>query len=329
MGCIDQKMKVELGGLPQKIHIKTNDDTMPVLLFLHGGPGVTNRHSVVKFNTDLLDTFTLVAWDQRGTGGSYRGVSRETLNVKQMTNDAAELVDLLCLRFKKDKLFIIGGSWGSELGTHLAYRYPARIAAYVGFGQVVNGAENETISYRFALEAARAAGDIDAVKRLEELEEPICGVYKGGFDGLMIQRKIMMKYGGYSPDKKKRGIFSSFVKPVLLSGEYSIGDLIGFIKGYKFVLKAMWEEVAGVDLAGACPSFEMPYFIFDGRLDFNTPASLVEEYFNKIEAPRKELIWFENSGHNPLGDEPERFKTLLREKLREVAETERNNGKRV
>ena len=320
------KLKIPLGGLPQKIHIRTNDKRLPVLLFLHGGPGVINRHSVMKDHADLLDTFTLVAWDQRGSGGSYRGASEETLTVGRLTDDAAELVEWLCERYEKDKLFIIGGSWGSMLGTYLAHRYPARIAAFVGFGQVVDGSRNEAISYRFALDAARAAGDTGAVKKLEELGKPKKGVYKGGFDGLMTQRRIMMKYGGYSPDRKKRGYFSSTVKPMLFSGEYSPADLIGVAKGYKFVLKAMWAEVGGADLAADCPGFGMPYFILDGRLDNNTPASLVEEYFAGLKAPRKELVWFEKSGHNPMGDEPELFKKVLREKLKEVAGEEREKG---
>ena len=326
MNAVDQKLKVALGGLPQKIHIRTRDDTLPVLLFLHGGPGVVNRHTVMRDHADLLNTFTLVAWDQRGSGGSYRGAGLETLTIRQLTDDAAELVDWLCARFEKDKLFIIGGSWGSQLGTHLAYSYPARIAAYVGFGQVADGSKNEAISYQFALDAARKAEDNKAVRRLEELGPPKDGLYRGGFDGLMTQRKIMMKYGGYSPDKKKRGLFGSFVKPMLLSGEYSPSDVFGIIRGYKYVLKAMWSEVAGINLASACPSFVMPYYVFDGRLDFNTPASLAEEYFNAIDAPRKELIWFEQSGHNPMGDEPELFKETLRARLSEVAECERKKG---
>jgi len=323
---MDQKLKVTLGGLPQKIHILSNDKTRPVLLFLHGGPGITNRHSVIKNHADLLDTFTIVAWDQRGTGGSYWGTKRETLTVRRLTDDAAELVEWLCKFFGKDKIFIIGGSWGSELGTHLAYRYPAKIAAYVGFGQVVDGSKNETISYRFTLKAAREASDSEAVKVLEELGPPENGIYKGGFDGLMAQRKVMMKYGGYSPDKKRQGMFDTFVKPILFSGEYSVGDLIGVLIGYKFVLKAMLDENAATNLASACPRFEMPYFILDGRLDNNTPAELVEEYFAAIKAPRKELIWFEKSGHNPMSDEPVLFKNTLRAKLTEVAKDEQKKG---
>ena len=326
MGVVREKRKVILGGLPQKIHIRSKDDTLPVLLFLHGGPGVVNRHSVMRDHLDLLDSFTLVAWDQRGTGGSYKGATAESLTIKQLTDDAAELVDWLCARFKKDKIFIIGGSWGSELGTYLAYRYSAKIAAYVGFGQLVDGPLNETISYEFAMDAAKAAGDVASIKILEDIGPPVDGSYKDSFGGMMAQRRIMMKYGGYSPNQKKRSYWDATVKPMLFSGEYSLPDVIGIIKGYKFSLRTMWPEVAKTNLAAECPRFEVPYFIINGRLDNNTPASLVDGYFEKIEAPRKELVWLEHSGHNPMGDEPEQFKSTLRTLLAEVTKEERERG---
>ena len=161
---MNKTLKIPLGGLLQKIQIRTHDAALPVLLFLHGGPGVVNRHSIMTIHADLLNTFTLVGWDQRGTGGSFWGCKRETLTVSRLTDDAAELAEYLCKCFEKDKIFIIGGSWGSELGTYLVYRYPQRIAAYVGFGQVVDGALNETLSYEFALNAAKEAdssGDLN------------------------------------------------------------------------------------------------------------------------------------------------------------------------
>jgi pimeloyl-ACP methyl ester carboxylesterase len=323
---LDEKLFVELGGLKQKIHIRAEDESRPVLLFLHGGPGVINRHAIMTVHKDLLDTFTLVCWDQRGAGGSYYKCLEETLTVERVTDDAAELVEWLCKRFKRDKIFIIGGSWGSELGTWLAYRYPKRLAAYVGFGQVVDGARNEEISYNFALGAAKEAGDEKSVKALEELGPPVKGEYKGGLKGMMIQRNVMMKHGGYSKSAARRSYFDSMVKPMILSGEYSLKDLVGAYLGCKRVLEKMWPQVAATDLGKTCPKFQIPYFIFDGKLDYNTPAELVEDYFNLIEAPVKELIWFENSGHNPMSDEPEKFKPLLREKLLGIAKSEREKG---
>ena len=319
---IDIKKKIIINGIKQRIHIVSENISNPILLFLHGGPGVPNRHSILTQHRDLLDTFTIATWDQRGTGGSYYDVPLESLTIKQVTEDAKELVRYLCYEFKKDKIFVIGGSWGSELGTWLSYRYPEHIAAFVGFGQVVNGAKNEELSYEFALNAAKMAGNEDDVKDLESVGPPVMGVYKGGFDGMMTQRHIMMKYGGYSKNEEKRSYMDAMVKPILASGEYDPQDLLGYVLGYKRVLKAMWNEVGETDFPATCTEFKVPFFIFDGRLDMNTPSVLVEDWFNMIKAPHKELIWFEESGHNPMSDEPEKFKTLLREKLTEIKERE-------
>ena len=111
------------------------------------------------------------------------------------------------------------------------------------------------------------------------------------------------------------------VVPVLKSGEYTFKEIIGFVKGYQFVLRAMWDEVAGINLLKETEGkIDVPYFILDGRLDNNTPASLVQDYYEKLEAPQKDLIWFETAGHNPLGDCPEEFKKAIREKLLSIAE---------
>ena len=311
---INIKKKVPINGVKQKLHIVSNDESLPVLLFLHGGPGVVNRHSILSSHLDLLDSFTIATWDQRGTGGSYYNVSNDSLTIKQLVEDAKEVVEYLCKTFNKEKIFVIGGSWGSLLGIRLAYAYPEKIAAFVGFGQFVNGAKNEEISYQFTLDGAKQANDLEAIRQLEKVGPPVKGMYKGGFDGMMVQRNLMMKYGGYSKSEEKRSYMDSFVKPMLLSGEYSLSDLLGIVLGYKNVLKTMWAEVGQEDLS-KYTTFSVPILVFDGRLDMNTPAELVEDWFKQIEAPYKELIWFEKSGHNPMSDEPESFKSLLREKL--------------
>lgn len=112
------------------------------------------------------------------------------------------------------------------------------------------------------------------------------------------------------------------VIPMLCSGEYSIPDLIGVAKGYRYVLTAMWPAVGATDFPSTCTKFQVPYFVFDGVLDQNTPAALVQDYFDLIQAPKKELIWFEQSGHNPMTDEPERFKSLLRDRLQALEKEE-------
>ena len=313
----DKIIKVDLNGFKQKIHIKGDPDK-PILLFIHGGPGVCNRHMCTVYNQDLLDTFMVVGWDQRGSGGSYWGCDKETLSIKQLTDDAKALVDYLCDTYHKDKIFAIGGSWGSLLGTKLAYTYPEKLYAFVGFGQFVDGELNEKLSYEFALNEAKKANDKESVERLEKLGPPVMAVYKGGYDGMLIQREVMNKYGGYSKKNQSKSYTSGLAKAYIFSGEYKPSDIIGVLLGNRMVLEKMWPEIGRVKLQNECTKFKIPYLIFDGKLDKNTPADLVEGYFEKIKAPYKELIWFEQSGHNPLIDESDKFKGLLKDRLLKI-----------
>ncbi|MDR0532067.1 MAG: alpha/beta hydrolase [Oscillospiraceae bacterium] len=314
---IDLTAKIPLGGMAQKIHIVGRNTDNPILLSLHGGPGVPNRAGIVR-QTELARHFTLVAWDQRGTGGSYWGAKAEDMTVQRLVEDARELCGYLCETLGKEKLFLLCGSWGTQLGTLLASQYPDRIAAYVGSGQTVNGVENERLSFAFAWNAAAAAGDQESLRRLQAVGPPVRGQYKGGFQGLMTQRGVMKKYGGYSQARqgRQKSFFASFALPMLRSGEYTPSDLYGTLKGYQFTLSTMWPSLTDYDFVRDCHTFSMPYYIFQGRHDHNTPSALVGAFYDVIEAPKKELIWFEHSGHSPMAEEPEKFVKELRRCLR-------------
>ena len=315
---IDITTKIPLGGVKQKIHIIGDDGSNPILLFLHGGPGVPDRAGVVR-NKDLQQDFTLVAWDQRGTGGSYWGVKKDSLTVDRLVEDARELCETLCAMLGQEKLFLLCGSWGTQLGTILANKYPERIAGYVGSGQTVNGILNERLSWEFALREAEKAGNQEDIAKLNEVGPPVQGQYKNGFRGLMAQRNIMKKYGGYSQKDKERakpqGFFKSFALPMLRSKEYTPGDLLGILWGYKRTLTVMWPRLTDYDFTRDCNQFEMPYYIFQGRHDNNTPSALVEAFYAAIQAPKKALVWFERSAHGPIADDRALYLRLLREYL--------------
>lgn len=206
--------------------------------------------------------------------------STQNLTLDQFVDDARDLAKWLCEKYARKKIFICGGSWGSELGTFLAFRYPEYIGAYVGYGQVVNGPLNEEISYRFSMEKAAAADDQKSVGILEKYGPPENGQYKEGLTGLLAQRRIMKKYGGHS--MKKGGYFKTTVLPILFSGEYTAGDIYGTLKGYSLVLSAMWPLIMSYDFVKDCNTFEMPYYIFQGRHDNNTPSALVQGFYDAI-----------------------------------------------
>lgn len=304
--AIDSKETVILGGAAQNIRIRSTDPALPVVLFLHGGPGVCERHQVLNYQSGLAETATLVCWDQRGSGLSYdRHLDPETMTVSRMVDDAAELVDLLKNRFGKEKILVVGHSWGTLLGTLLAHRYPDGIRAYIGMGQYVDGDENEAISYRFVYDEALRRGDKKAVRALEKIGAPVKGHYKS-LDDLMVQRNLMTKYGGGTFGKKD-SLMKSLVIPLLKTPEYSLRDIKKYRDGAFFSLKTLWEEVVDVNFFQEVRALPMPVYLTEGRHDQNTPIPIAQRWFDALEAPKKEWIWFERSAHTPMIEEPEKW----------------------
>ena len=302
--AIDEKTAVTLGGVRQHIRIRSGDAALPVLLFIHGGPGACDRHWVLKNQSALAESCTMVCWDQRGAGLSWsKELKTEDMTVERMVEDAHELLLYLKKRFRKSAIYIVGHSWGSLLGTLLAQKYPEDVAVYIGMGQFVDGPENERLSYEFVLEEAKKRQDAKALADLERIGWPKAGHY-ASLDDLMVQRDLMTKYGGEDYGENE-GIVKSVVLPILRSPEYGLLDLWKYYKGAFFSLKALWEEVVDFNLNVTVPELKVPVYLTEGRHDQNTPIPIAQGWFEALKAPSKEWIWFEKSAHSPIKNEPE------------------------
>ncbi len=297
--------KVKIKGIDQCLLIRGHDVNNPLLLFLHGGPGSPEMGLAYLSQRRAEEYFTIVHWDQRGAGKSFsKKIPAETLNVEQFISDTHELVQLLKSRFNKEKIYLLGHSWGSVLGTLVVQRYPDLFHAYIGMGQVVNMIENENISYKYTLDAAKKAGNNKVVNKLETLDPP----YIDDIKALRFQRKWLARYGGALHDEKSMMVM---IKKGFLSPEYSLRDLPRFIKGSLRTAKAMWEELADINFIEQVPELKVPVYFFEGRYDYQVPFELAEKFYEKLKAPKKKLIWFEKSGHCPNFEEPEKFQDAL------------------
>jgi pimeloyl-ACP methyl ester carboxylesterase len=317
--------KINLGGIKQWISIRGENPTNPILLYLHGGPGTPVMPLFRHFQSPLEKYFIVVQWEQRGAGKSFSlKIPKETMNIRKFMSDLHELIEILLNRFNKDKMYLMGHSWGSILGTLIVQRFPQLFYAYIGVGQASNTVESEKIMYKFVLEKAKEQNDKKAIKKLEKIGPPFDGLqkpydnfYKGGYQAKMYVYSLVAKYGGIIRCVKN---YSDFLKLFLkylpkFKPEYSVFDLIKIIQGNIFSTKLMMKELLTVNLFKQVPELKVPIYILMGRNDYNWPAELAKKYFDELKAPKKEFIWFENSSHAPNGEEPEKFNKILIEKI--------------
>lgn len=301
--AIDTAQYIQLGGVSQNIRIRTTDPALPVLLFLHGGPGVCDRHWVLLYQSKLAEVATMVCWDQRGAGLSYdKKQPIETLTVDRLVEDAAELCAYLKERFGKEKVLVVGHSWGSLLGALLCQRYPQHVAAYIGMGQFVDGPENETLSYQFVLDEADKRGDEKAQRDLARIGWPQDGMYKSHAD-MMVQRDYMTKFGGGTYGETE-SMMKSMVLPLIKTPEYKLTDLLRYYNGAMKTLQRLWPSVVAFHLCDTVQALDMPVYLTEGRHDYNTPIPIAQRWYDGLKAPHKEWLWFEQSAHSPIKEQP-------------------------
>jgi proline iminopeptidase len=232
------------------------------------------------------------------------------MTLRQFVADAVELIDWLTGRFGQEKVYLLGHSWGSLLGATLAAEQPEKLHAYVGVGQLVAGLRNEQTSYAFTLRKAVERGETEAVDALRAIE----GRYAAGggltFADLVVQRGWLDRFGG-TVHGDLGAVFERV--PVALRQEY-FGELSDVAQQFSFGF--LMPEVLAADLHRTARTFDVPVNFFIGRHDQTTPAELAVEYFEAIEAPAKQLHWFERSGHLVPFEEPVRFNALLIDCLR-------------
>lgn len=303
---IAELKRIELGGVPQYIQIRGASRDNPVLLFLHGGPGYPQIAFARKYQRQLEQQFIVVNWDQRGSGKSYHwNMDEDDLKVDRLVEDTAELTRYLRERFGQDDIYIAGHSWGSTLGVLTVRQYPELYRAYIGIGQVADSMEGERLSYEFALSEAQRRGNEKAVRELEAIGAP---PYANPRKDTSLERKWVAAFGG-----SERNIDSNadLLRGILWAPEYTWLDGLRLGLGNTLSLRAIRPQTENLNLNEAAPRLDVPIYIMMGRHDYMTPSAAAYDYYETLEAPHKQFVWFEESAHFPHFEEEDKFYRLM------------------
>jgi len=324
---IESLAAARIGGIDQWISVRGEDVNNPILLFIHGGPGIPFIPLAGSFQRPWEKYFTVVQWDQRGAGKTYTSssavVQRRTMNVPQMEQDAVDVANYLRSRFHREKIFVVGHSWGSILGLWLAHEHPDLIYAYVGTGQVVNMEQNEKAAYQDALQEANARHDEQAIFALESIAP--YPPASPNFEVTGIEHNWAERLLGLPPGSRNFTDVKRLLTDVVSAPEYSLADDYSFIHTQTsfFSINILLPELMRVDLGKLGPDFGTAIFFFEGRHDPYCRPALVWDYAQTIKAPAKEFVWFEDSGHFPFFEEQQTFTDELVERVRPLATVHR------
>ncbi len=313
-----EKVFVEIGGVRQGMFMQEGGEDKPILLFLHGGPGspeVTFNH---LYPTGLDKYFTVCWWEQRGSGISYdKSMDKSCMSVELLLSDTIEITEYLRDRYGKDKIYLMGHSWGSLLGVLAASHSPHLYHAFVGIGQVVNIAKSEQMGYEYMLDELKKAGSRWRIRRLKKHESVKRG--ESDFKYLNTIRCSLLNQLGVGYMRNEKAIASLF-KELLYFGQYTIREKISYVRGISFSLGALWDDIYNLDLMKLYNKFEIPVYILHGLYDIQVSYSLAKDYADMIEAPVVGFYTFEESAHSPCFEEiPKMCEIIEKDVLKGVA----------
>jgi pimeloyl-ACP methyl ester carboxylesterase len=319
---VDESTYINLGGQNQYVLMMGRNVENPVIINLHGGPASPDTTALYTFSDYLMDDFTIVGWDQRGAGRTYyknknADEKNTTATFEQALSDLDELVDYVRARFNKDKVIIMGHSYGTVLGSRYVLMHPEKVSDYIAVGSVVSVPDGDILSYEDALAKAKAAGDDTS-----EMED-LCQTYwndrfvlyevyhpKNTLQDMLALREPVSKY---HPAKEANDAWNGLSSPY-----FGVADLKWFSKSmfsldeYIELNRKLFDFIMNYDARNLEKDFQMPVHFISGSEDWICPVQLVREYMDSISAPEKSISVLDGCGHAPQFASPKEFADIVK-----------------
>ena len=311
-GSLSEKVRVPINGVQQGMIITSRNPSNPVLLFVHGGPGMPGYFLNDDYPTGLENDFTVAWWDQRGAGLSFDSdIPANSMTVEQFVQDTIAVTNYLRQRFGADKIYLMGHSWGSFIGIQAAAKAPELYHAYIGVGQVSYQLRSEQLSYDYLLERYRALGDTDMVHKLEAAPVTMSVPLPADYD--KVRDQAMHQVGVGTTHDMTSVIWGIFI-PSWRCRAYTLTEKLNLWRGKRSACNAsLREELLTTDLTAKVPELKVPVYFLHGSYDYTVSYPMAQQYLSALKAPMKGFYTIDRSAHSPVYEQPDLTRRILRD----------------
>ena len=295
-GSVSEKKHVMINGVQQGMIIRSKDISNPVLLFLHGGPGMPEYFLEEKYPAGLEEHFTVCWWEQSGAGLSYHSeLQAETITAEQLVADTLEVTNYLREQFGQDKIYLMGHSWGTFLGIQAAAQSPELYHAYIGISQISRQAESERLAYTHMLAQYQAVGNTKMARKLEAYPIHSDDAAFASYVSSFLRDEAMHELG-IGTTRAMRSTALGIFLPVMQCRAYTLDEKINLWRGKAFLAHSttLRERMYATDLTDQVPELEIPVYFFSGLYDYTVSYTLAREYFEQLQAPIKGFYTLSN-----------------------------------
>ncbi|WP_100006383.1 alpha/beta fold hydrolase [Staphylococcus pseudintermedius] len=301
-----QKHYLTLNGHRQGIIIESRGTDKPILLVVHGGPGFPLYSFFRAHHIDLTDRYTVVFWDQRGTGMSY---TRETVEMADLISDSYQLIQFLRRHFQQEQVYLMCHSFGTIISTHLAHRYPEYIAAYIGMGQLGDVFGNEQCILQHLIFLAHEERNQRAIQQLKAIHltrdfNQDCQ-YEKARQRYTARYHVGFSSHGYS-------VWRMF-RVMMQTPYYRLIERINIVRGSLSTFEHLTSEMAHTNLNDIAQEIKVPFYVLQGVHDMQTTYEDSKAFFEHVGSAEKRFYAFQDTAHAPFVDEPEKMIEIMHE----------------
>ena len=297
---ISELRKVQINGADIEMMIRGSNKDNPVIIFVHGGPCCSEIPYARKYQGNLEKNFTIVHYDQRGSGKSYKfGKDYSDVTASTHVSDLTVFTQYVLTYLHKEKVILIGHSYGTYIATMAASQHPEMYLAYIGIGQMSDTIESELDGLEQCIEAAKNLGNENDMVTLCALSDSISQ------GEAITPRNYLRKYGFAVRQINDN---ADYWIGYFFGTEYNLTDAIRlYVASYKYQ-DALILEALNKPITEIVDTLDIPVYFVMGAYDGMTSPQAAENYLNRLTGKAiHEIVIFENSAHYPQFEEPDKF----------------------
>ena len=295
---------VAINGIQQYfLHIPHT--SKEVAIMLHGGPGVPNSY-IAYYHQPYLNFCNFVYYDQRGAGKTRlkNDIKPESLSYEVLLDDLKQTIQYVKEKYQTDRIFLLGHSCGSLLGTQYVTKYPNDVMGYIGYGQIVNMLLQEKSWCFHMKDKILKSGNKRDVEKISAMADKFSKITRDEYvKAVPLISRLEYKYGYRANDWMKI---------------YRKSPIMSFFRDGRVMMdtekfnQALLSELYDFDISNV-REYKAPMYCVLGRFDEWTTSTITAEYFETINAPKKGLYWIKDAGHMVDTDNPSDFFCAIKE----------------